>query len=319
MAGMILPLAAAPGYANESADPATPRISGEVAATKPRLTAEAARLGRTPGEALRAYWTSARMKKAGTGTRASAVSVAVDPPSVSRAVPVFGPYSTGKPNRFIGKVFFTLPDGRDSACSGSVVSAPNRSLVSTAAHCVDPDGGHGDLVRNFVFVPAAYNGTAPLGVWTPRVLTVMNEWQDNPHHAGWDLGAAIVTRDPAGRGIEDVLGAFVVAHNRGNIFMSAVGYPVDGRFGFAIQQWYCAGRTTILDSTQPGTGRERSMMCDFVPGASGGPWYWGVRPIPGFPVIWYLGGQTAKTGQGFSYSPHFGDRALAFYDLVGRI
>ncbi|WAZ26806.1 hypothetical protein STRCI_008451 [Streptomyces cinnabarinus] len=237
----------------------------------------------------------------------------MDDPTVSQAVPVFGPYSGANPNRFIGKVFFTLPNGQDSKCSGSVVNASNRSMVSTAAHCLYPDGRSGGAVRNFAFVPAAYAGTTPLGVWTPRNLFVPRRWAEEPHITQFDFGAAIMTRDPAGRGIQDVLGAFYVQRNLGDAFVDAIGYPEEGRFnGQPIMQWYCAGYSKMLDSRT-----ERSLKCDFLPGASGGPWYRTVRPFPTLPPIWYLRGQTSTYGAGTTYSPYFGDGVFSFYQQAG--
>ncbi|MCH9045865.1 MAG: hypothetical protein IIA40_07135, partial [SAR324 cluster bacterium] len=40
------------------------------------------------------------------------------------------------PYKLVGKVFFTIPGLGDFVCSGSVVNAPNNSLVWTAGHCV---------------------------------------------------------------------------------------------------------------------------------------------------------------------------------------
>ena len=63
------------------------------------------------------------------------------------------------PYLFVGKVFFTIPGQGDYVCSGSVINAPNRSLVWTAGHCVYTLGA--GWHTNFVFVPARHESTNP--------------------------------------------------------------------------------------------------------------------------------------------------------------
>ena len=77
------------------------------------------------------------------------------------------------PNRTVGKLFFT-DNGVDFVCSASVI---RQRIVLTAGHCVHRgSGGTGGFHRNFEFVPAFRDRSAPLGIFTARRVGATSLW-----------------------------------------------------------------------------------------------------------------------------------------------
>lgn len=90
--------------------------------------------------------------------------------SSSRVTPAS--VSTTWPYRMTGKLFFS--NGTSNyVCSASVIRA---RLVVTAGHCVY-DATKKQWYKNFLFVPAYYNGTAPLKSWTASYWWTTSKWQ----------------------------------------------------------------------------------------------------------------------------------------------
>ena len=78
------------------------------------------------------------------------------------------------PNRTVGKLFFTGNTGGNFVCSASVI---RHRIVLTAGHCVHRgSGGTAGFHRNFLFVPALRDGSAPLFTWTPRLVGTTSQW-----------------------------------------------------------------------------------------------------------------------------------------------
>lgn len=76
-------------------------------------------------------------------------------------------------------------------CTASVVDAPHRNLIVTAAHCLG--GGIG-----LVFVPGYRDGRAPYGEWTVRRRFLARGWAEGRHEDS-DVGALTVTGYPNAR------------------------------------------------------------------------------------------------------------------------
>ncbi len=78
------------------------------------------------------------------------------------------------PNRTVGKLFFTDNTGERFVCSASVI---RQRIVLTAGHCVHKgSGGSAGFHRNFLFVPAFRDGSAPLGTFTARRAGATSLW-----------------------------------------------------------------------------------------------------------------------------------------------
>ena len=133
-------------------------------------------------DAVRAYWTPARMKAAVPADRVRAAgggNHAKRKPGGGSTYPytsyeVTSPY-TAAPTSTHGKVFFT-EGSTNYVCSGTALTSANRSTVWTAGHCVNE--GPGAYVTNWSFVPAYKDGAAPLGKWP--ATTLARRWFSGP-------------------------------------------------------------------------------------------------------------------------------------------
>lgn len=223
------------------------------------------------------YWTPERMRTAIPGdvlagkalARGGALSGTVEtgPPvkiaSTKGGVPSL--HQDEDPIDHVGKVFFTI-GAFAYVCSGNVVVSDNDSTVATAGHCVNE--GPGAFVRNFVFVPAYLNGTAPYGIWPAKALYTTTQWR-TAGDIRYDTGFA-VTATLKGKHLADVVGASGVEFNidRG-LSYQAFGYPAAPPFdGQSLKS--CSGDAT-KDPINP-QFKAQGIPCDMTGGSSGGPW-----------------------------------------------
>lgn len=260
------------------------------AATAPAATAGApvadqqvhGRTGHTlakQGEAT-AYWTPERMRRATDRTQhlpirkpaPGAARTQAERPGTPATVAGIAPTlasSPESPRKTIGKVFFTM-GGKDFVCSANSVTAANKSVVSTAGHCVNE--GPGSYAERFVFVPSYDNGDAPYGEWTGVSAYTPDEWSQR---GDINQDTAFVVVDKLdGATLADTVGATGVAFNqaRGRQYTS-FGYPAAPPFdGETLRS--CQG--TASDDTVGGPGRQsQGIPCDMTGGSSGGPWFLG--------------------------------------------
>ncbi|HEX7187138.1 MAG TPA: hypothetical protein VF423_02855 [Actinomycetes bacterium] len=231
--------------------------------THPAATTEAAQ------DRVTAYWTADRMRdavpaKAPSAANASSSAVAKGQPVVvPRAKPGGGTSFDPKVVATTGKVFFTM-GGTNYVCSGAATNSTNRSVVTTAGHCVNE--GPGAYATNFAFVPAYNNGTRPYGTWTARTLVTTTQWaqQGNINYDGGfavmnTLGGATLTNAVGGQGI-----GFNLARG---LTYDAYGYPAAGRFnGQTLKS--CTGTAT----DDPYGTQSQGIPCNMTGGSSGGPW-----------------------------------------------
>jgi RTX calcium-binding nonapeptide repeat (4 copies) len=271
------------------------------ASQHPPVAAE--RVAQRPG-AIRDYWSARRMRRAEPAqlTVSAAMSphqtVAAGKPSYAPAVEAGSPapprtlrpgstssaaedVSTGSaefPRRVHGKVFLTL-GGHDYLCSATVVDSASHTVVWTAGHCVNgADIGLG-FATNWMFVPGYHEGQMPYGAWTASKLMTTDGWSYDGN-LRLDVGAAILSRDSEGRGIEDVVGARGIAFNqsRSQTF-DAYGFPaVDTNTPFLApdfdgERLFRCRSDRIGNDAPPGPGPETvEIDCDMTAGASGGSW-----------------------------------------------
>ena len=236
-------------------------------------------VGQAPEE-IAAYWTPERMEAAipvGGWSRGSEAA-----PSARARGSLHSRVRKVKrfPKRTHGKVFFSI-GATDYVCSGTVVDAPNRSLVWTAGHCVyEPGLVGGSFATNWEFVPAYRGGHAPFGEWPAVALQTTPQFKDSGTIGGlgfdptFDLGAATVARSPRGRPIQRVVGARGIAFNRpARQQYHAFGYPaVQPPAEFTGRRMFrCDSRLTGRDASV-GPPASMRIACDMTPGSSGGGW-----------------------------------------------
>lgn len=245
------------------------------------------RLSQSP-QAVRSYWTKARMRDAQPieaippsplatpGVAAVASSLKTKQRDLHERVFKTGSY----PNRTDGKVFFTLgaPDAGDYECSGTAVHSPGRSLVWTAGHCVfDPGTLGAGYATDWEFVPGYRHGRKPFGEWPASSLATTRQWQGyGPFSGGdsaFDFGAATVATR-AGQTLEDRIGARRLAFNqpRDQVY-SAYGYPADRPPPeFDGEQLFRCKSPLRGSDHSVGPPPTLRISCDMTGGSSGGGW-----------------------------------------------
>lgn len=218
--------------------------------------------------AVARYWTAERMKSAvpvdqaarplsakpmaGKGGGGSATA--------STEVPL--PYPSA-----YGKVFFTSNSGVNYVCSGSALVSANESVVWTAGHCVNE--GPGAFYKNFLFVPAYRDGSAPYGKFAAASLLTTSGWLSSGEW-GVDVGAAVVGANASGLTLSDAVAeASIVFNAPRNQTYRIYGYPAAKKF--SGQRLRVCNTAWALDdaSASPAT---IGAGCDMTGGSSGGPW-----------------------------------------------
>ncbi|WP_020673098.1 trypsin-like serine peptidase [Amycolatopsis nigrescens] len=198
------------------------------------------------------------------------------------------PY-TDPGERVHGKVFYTK-GGRNTWCSSAVATAPNKSLVWTAAHCVSG-------AANVMFVPA-YNSAgdddAPYGRWPARLV----QTSGNDH-------AVVVVGQVGDRSLEDVVGANGIRFNGPVANRTTIwGYP-------GARQWTGRDLTYCDERAQP-SGASVRTSCVTQPGSSGGGYVTGAATPAGLGYLW--ANHTAGDGASYAIGSVFGATAKQLYD-----
>ncbi|QIK65956.1 peptidase [Nocardioides sp. HDW12B] len=271
-------------------------------------------------ERIRDYWTPKRMRAADPLVVSPSTS---SDTTVERGTPqtVRGQVAKGKPGggsssgylggpwtgggnvvKTTGKVFFTL-GGSNYVCSGSAVTSPNKSTVTTAGHCLNE--GPGDYASNFSFVPAYDNGSAPYGEWVATQLFTTTEWATTGDY-NYDVGMAKVGT-LNGATLTETVGSQGIGFNqaRGQ-FVHAFGYPAASPYD-GQELDYCSGTTT---NDTRGT-QDMRLACNMTGGSSGGPWFQQFSGGNGVQVsvnsFGYRGEKNAM------YGPYFGSVIQTLY------
>ncbi|MFF7976582.1 trypsin-like peptidase domain-containing protein [Streptomyces sp. NPDC007905] len=178
-------------------------------------------------------------------------------------------------------------------CTASVVHSPQRSLLVTAAHCVDGDDG------DLVFVPGYRDGRAPYGVWKVGKRFLPEGWAKGQHEDS-DVAFAYVD-ELGGKRIEDVVGGnrFATGTATGATAVTVTGYPDSRKVPIS-----CTNKPVRHSRTQ-----QRIDCPEFTGGTSGSPWVNGDRQVVGVLGGHEKGGSTADT----SYSVVLGAEAAELY------
>jgi hypothetical protein len=215
--------------------------------------------------------------------------------------------STTYPYRTVGKLTFNV-----GYCSASLI---RRSVIVTAAHCIQNFGSGGNLFSGFQFRPGHYGAAgataaqiAPYGTWNWIVLVRPASWAngtDIGSGAARDNDLAVIALGKNGQGqfVGDITGylgygwnnySFVTSSKTGNLHTAAVstlGYPflMDG--GAIMQRSDGPAYTTTFS----GAG-QLWQGSNFTGGSSGGPWVVNFRSR----VAALAGGAVAGTASGLA-------------------
>ncbi|MEU7584587.1 trypsin-like serine protease [Streptomyces sp. NPDC041068] len=226
-----------------------------VAAALVAATTATTPAGATQDE-IRAYWTPEAM--------AEAVAASEDPHPDG----VSWTYGT-ESVRNVGRLFMEIPDGKKATCTAAVVEAANRSVITTAAHCVHLKAV-GGWMKKLLFVPAYDKGASPYGSYVAKSVAIAPAWSAREDHKA-DFAFVTLGPDEQGRSVQNVTGGRPASFAPVPGEKTALGYPfVKPYDGETLQ--YCSGPTTPVND-QRLVGGEQLKPCRMTNGASGGPWY----------------------------------------------
>lgn len=275
------------------------------------------------GQARRAagFWTAARMERArplpapplgalAERTSTSGRNRLSAPIESSTVVP--DPAAPGL--RRYGAVFISEGPGEGFArCSGTSVTAGNRSLVFTAGHCVFDEGRW--WARHWVFVPAYRYGERPFGTFAAKWLGTTPGWRHGENF-NYDVGVAVVERNERGERLGEAVGADRIAFDRPHPqSFDVYGYPVARPFNGATLH-VCSGARYLGHDLEawfsPGP-LELGVGCEVSGGSSGGAWVIDGDTLNGVTSNSYGNDPTTV------YGPYFGKAVARLYARAERV
>jgi V8-like Glu-specific endopeptidase len=191
--------------------------------------------------------------------------------------------STTYPYRTVGKLTFSA-----GYCSASLI---RRSVIVTAAHCIQNFGSGNNLFSGFQFRPGHYGEAgataaqiAPYGTFSWQTLVRPASWANGTDIGSGaardnDLAVIALAKNASGQFVGDIVGymsygwnnySFVTSSKTGNLHTAAVstlGYPADMDSGAIMQRTDGPTYTTTVS----GAG-QLWQGSNFTGGSSGGPW-----------------------------------------------
>jgi hypothetical protein len=191
--------------------------------------------------------------------------------------------STTYPYRTVGKLTFSA-----GYCSASLI---RRSVIVTAAHCIQNFGTGANIFSGFQFRPGHYGAVgataaqiAPYGTWNWASLVRPASWANGTDVGTGaardnDLAVIALGKNAAGQFVGDLVGymsygwnnySFVTSSKTGNQHTAAVstlGYPALMDAGRIMQRTDGPSYTTVL-----GGAGQLWQGSNFTGGSSGGPW-----------------------------------------------
>jgi V8-like Glu-specific endopeptidase len=172
------------------------------------------------------------------------------------------------PAATVGKLWFNTGSGT-AACTATIVSAPNKDTIWTAAHCVSDGNGH--WFKDFVFQPARHGKTAPWGGFIGKAVAAPLGYVGQ-HLANFDYAAIALFPSLRGKA-ENLAGSqgWIMGGNRYNWpDLYIFGYPGKLRPGNID-----VDATILRYCTGPSAEDSGKLMiffhCDMAEGSSGGP------------------------------------------------
>jgi hypothetical protein len=176
--------------------------------------------------------------------------------------------------RVNGAIFLSFGIFGYARCSGTAVHSRNRSVVFTAAHCIN--SGRSDIwfTGRWVFVPAFRYGQRPFGVFPARWIDTTKQWRRSGSE-NYDVGAAVVGRNGKGETLSEAVGGAGIAWNlKAQQTFDVHGYPAEEPFDGETQR-ICHGTPFIghdPDSFLIPGPLNLAVACGVTGGASGGGW-----------------------------------------------
>lgn len=245
----------AAGEAGSFWTPARMRAAEPIEVTRPRPSQGAARVADGRGKPVRVPAQAARVSEFG-----------------SDFVEVADPTAPGF--RVHGVIFVDLFFGY-GRCSGTAIRSPNRSVVFTAAHCINSGGPRGRWFRaKAAFVPAYRFGQRPFGLFPVRWIDTTRQWRASGSE-NFDVGAMVVGRNEQGASLTEAVGGAGIGWNlKPRQTFDVHGYPAEPPFDGESQR-LCQGTPFLghdpASFIAPGP-LNLAVSCQLNGGASGGGW-----------------------------------------------
>jgi V8-like Glu-specific endopeptidase len=220
---------------------------------------------------------------------------------------------TTKPASTIGELFFMI-GSRSHSCTATVISAPNKSTIWTAGHCVSD--GHGHWYKDFEFEPAIHASTAPLGEFAATFVTSPDAWVRHSRSA-YDYAAMVLDSSSQGK-VEDVAGSQ-------GWMMGGDRYNWPGLYIFGYPEYLTPGKVPVNQDllrvcTGPAAEDSRYLMMYFscnIGNGAGGPLLYGMNRRTG--SGWLIGDISLENDSNWTrWSPQLGSVALATYHHAYR-
>ncbi|OKH29193.1 trypsin-like serine peptidase [Chroogloeocystis siderophila] len=184
------------------------------------------------------------------------------------------------PYRTMGRLTFNI-GSRTTHCSATLI---RRSVIVTAAHCIQDFGTGTSLFSGFTFTPASYNGSAPYGSWAWESLVRPASWANGTDTGSGtarnnDLAVIALRKNSQGQFIGDITGyltygwnnySFVSSSRTGNLSVAALtttGYPALSDSGRIMQRSDGPSYLTTVSGA-----KQIYQGSNFTGGASGGAW-----------------------------------------------
>jgi V8-like Glu-specific endopeptidase len=218
--------------------------------------------------------------------------------------------------RVHGAIFLSLGIFGYGRCSGTAVHSRNRSVVVTAAHCINSGGSRGRWFKSrWVFVPGYRYGQRPFGVFPARWLDTTRQWRANGSE-NFDVGAAVVGRNQRGETLGEAVGGTGIAWNLKPRQTFAVhGYPAEEPFDGETQRLCPAAKFLGHDPDSllfPGP-LNLAVACDVTGGASGGGWTIEGNTLNGVTNYGYFDDKTPD------YGAYFGNEVARLYGRAAKV
>lgn len=215
-----------------------------------------------------------------------------------------------------GVIFIVLPGGFGAGrCSGTSVNAPNRSVVVTAGHCVNPGNPRHWFNRDWVFVPGYHDGVRPFGVFVAKWLGATAPWV-NGGNENADVGAAVVSRNERGQRLGQAVGGYDIAFGLSpNQVFDVHGYPAEWPFDGSTQR-VCSATSYLghdLASFLWTGPLNLGLSCEVTGGASGGGWTIHSDVLNGVTNYGYDDERRTDFGS------YFGGAVRALYERAARV
>jgi V8-like Glu-specific endopeptidase len=262
------------------------------------------------------FWTPARVRRAVplelksdlAGTSAAAAELGSDFEQVADP--------TAPEFRVHGVILLSLGIFGYGRCSGTAVRSPNRSVVITAAHCLNSGWGDHWFPGPAAFVPAYRYGQRPFGVFPVRWMDTTRQWRVTGGSPNYDVGAMVVGRNGAGQLLGDAVGGAKIAWNRKPDQSFAVhGYPAEEPFDGETQRVCGAAEFFGHDPHSLGYPGPLNLAvsCGVTGGASGGGWLIHGDTLNGVTSYGYFDRESPD------YGPYFGKEVARLFGRAARV